>query len=206
VEIADCRSMNSHPLRLISDNLVDVAAPRFTVTASATVNVEGLTVVSSVCAAQIDGMPPLLLQAVVAKGEKTSDGQLILAVTLPWVDIINALQKDPQLAFQISPRKWEEIIAGAYKRAKFDEVILTPHSGDHGRDVIAIKKGIGQIRIIDQVKAFKAGNLVTADDVRSLLGVLEGDGASKGFLTTTSEFAPKLREDNINPTIHPVSS
>jgi restriction system protein len=27
------------------------------------------------------------------------------------------------------------------------------------------------------------------------MGVLQGDGASKGFLTTTSDFAPLLRRD-----------
>lgn len=31
--------------------------------------------------------------------------------------------------------------------------------------------------------------------MRALIGVLHGDGASKGFLTTTSDFAPKLQED-----------
>lgn len=36
---------------------------------------------------------------------------------------------------------------------------------------------------------------MTADDVRALIGVLHGDGASKGFLPTTSDFAPKLQED-----------
>jgi restriction system protein len=95
----------------------------------------------------------------------------------------------------LSDRQWEEIVAGAYKRAKFDEVILTPRSGDYGRDVIAIKKGLGTVRIIDQVKAYKPDHLVTANDVRALLGVLHGDGASKGFLTTTSDFAPKLKVD-----------
>jgi len=54
---------------------------------------------------------------------------------------------------------------------------------------------IGIIRVIDQVKAYKPDHLVTANDVRALLGVLQGDGASKGILTTTSDFAPKLRED-----------
>jgi restriction system protein len=49
--------------------------------------------------------------------------------------------------------------------------------------------------VIDQVKAYKPGHLVTADDVRALVGVLHGDGASKGFLTTTSDFAPRLRTD-----------
>jgi len=85
--------------------------------------------------------------------------------------------------------------AGAYKRAGFDEVTLTPRSGDYGRDVIAVKAGIGSVRVIDQVKAHKPGHLVTADDVRALMGVLQGDGASKGFLTTTSDFAPRIKED-----------
>jgi restriction system protein len=137
----------------------------------------------------------LLLQAVIVPGARTDEGKLIEAVTIPWFDIVALLSKDPNVAFQISPEKWEEIIAGAYNRAGFDEVTLTPRSGDLGRDVIAIKKGLGSVRIIDQVKAFKPPNLVTADDVRALMGVLQGDGASKGFLTTTSDFAPKLRTD-----------
>ena len=57
-----------------------------------------------------------------------------------------------------SAEKWEEMIAGAYSRAGFDEVILTPRSGDYGRDVIAIRKGIGCIKIIGSVKAYKPGH------------------------------------------------
>ena len=139
--------------------------------------------------------PNLLLQTVIVPGDKTQEGRLIEAVTIPWFEIIDLLKKDPAVAFQISPQKWEEIIAGAYKKAGFEEVTLTPRSGDYGRDVIAVKKGIGCIRVIDQVKAYKAGHLVTANDVRALMGVLQGDRASKGFLTTTSDFAPKIEED-----------
>jgi len=137
----------------------------------------------------------LLLQAVIVPGARTDEGKLIDAVTIPWFDIIALLRQDPDVAFQISPEKWEEIVAGAYHRAGFDEVTLTPRSGDHGRDVIAVKKGLGFVRVIDQVKAFRPPHLVTADDVRALIGVLQGDGASKGFLTTTSDFAPRLRTD-----------
>lgn len=72
---------------------------------------------------------------------------------------------------------------------------MTPHSGDYGRDVIAVKRGIGTIRIIDQVKAYKRDHLVDANDVRALMGVLQTDGAAKGFLTTTSDFAPRLPMD-----------
>jgi restriction system protein len=137
----------------------------------------------------------LLLQAVIVPGNRTSEGVLVEAVALAWFKIVKLLTDDPALAFQIEPRKWEEIIAAAWKVADFDEVILTPHSGDLGRDVIAVKRGIGTVRIIDQVKAYKPGHLVTANDVRALLGILEGDKASKGFLTTTSDFAPRLRDD-----------
>jgi len=139
--------------------------------------------------------PQFLVKAVLSFGDSTNEGKLIEAVTIPWFDIIELLIKDPEAAFKISPRQWEEIIAGAYKQAGFDEVILTPRSGDYGRDVIAIKKGLGEVRVIDQVKAYKRDHLVTADDVRALVGVLHGDGASKGFLTTTSDFAPMLRFD-----------
>ncbi len=137
----------------------------------------------------------LLLQTVIVPGAKTDEGQLIVAVALPWFEIIELLSRDPSLAYQIKARKWEEIIAGAYQRAGFDEVTLTPRSGDLGRDVIAVKRGLGTVRIIDQVKAYGPNRLVTAHDVRALLGVLQGDKASKGFLTTTSDFAPKLRDD-----------
>ena len=137
----------------------------------------------------------LVLQIVVVPGERVEEGRLIEAVTLPWFEIIEQLVKDPDLAHKMPPRLWEEIVAGAYKKAGFDEVILTPRSGDFGRDVIAVKKGLGSIRVIDQVKAYKPGHLVTANDVRALLGVLQGDGSSKGFITTTSDFAPRIKED-----------
>jgi restriction system protein len=78
---------------------------------------------------------------VIVPGARTNQGTLIEAVTLPWYDIIAFLKADPSNAFQIPWRKWEEIIAAAYKKAGFEEVTLTSRSGDHGCDVIAIKRG-----------------------------------------------------------------
>jgi restriction system protein len=137
----------------------------------------------------------LLLQTVIVPGAKKDEGTLIEAVALPWFDIIALLERDPSIAYQLSWEKWEEMIAGTYKESGFDEVILTPRSGDHGRDVIAIMKGVGSIRVIDSVKAYRPPHLVGYDDVRALIGVLHGDGASKGFLTTTSDFAPNMMKD-----------
>ncbi len=144
---------------------------------------------------QPGGIPNLVLQAVVEFGDKNADGRTILALAPAWFEILSLLEKDPSLAFQIPHWKWEEIIAGSYERRGF-KVTLTPRSGDLGRDVVAEKSGWGCVRFIDQVKAYKPGRVVTADEVRSLLGVLQADhGTNKGVVTTTSGFAPKIEED-----------
>ena len=146
----------------------------------------------------------LLMQAVIVPGSRTSEGRLIEAVTTAWFDIVQALAKDPNVAFQIPPDKWEEMVAGQWERAGF-KVTLTPRSGDLGRDVIGegVKDMLGSIRLIDQVKAFTPPHLVTANDVRALMGVLQAEGASKGFLTTTSDFAPRIKEDRLIATFLP---
>jgi len=146
--------------------------------------------------------PSITLKALLTLGDKTSEGRLIEAVALPWFEIVRMINRDPQSMYQIDPYKWEEIIAGAYSAAGFDEVILTPRSGDKGRDVIATKNGIGSIRFVDQVKAYNPTHLVPANDVRALAGVISVDhNVSKGVITTTSDFAPKVRED---PSISPL--
>jgi len=146
-------------------------------------------------------MPGMLLQtAIVQLGEKTEEGQIVQAVALPWFEIIDQVSKNPDFLFQVQWRKLEELIAGAYEKEGWDEVTLTPPSSDGGRDIIAVKKGVCRIRIIDQVKAYATGQRVSADDIRSLIGVLASDlNVSKGFVTTTAEFAPKIYDDhNIN--------
>lgn len=140
--------------------------------------------------------PALLIQAIVTPYAETPEGKIIHALAVPWQMIVRTLKRDWSQAYQIPYEKWEEMIAAAFDLAGYDEVILTPRSGDHGRDVIAIKKGIGAVRIIDSVKAYRPKHLVEYDDVRALAGVLLGDQqASKGILTTTSAFAPGIMHD-----------
>lgn len=107
------------------------------------------------------------------------------------------LRENPKLMYEIGHRRWEEIIAANYDRQGF-KVTLTPPSSDLGRDVIAEREDWGCVRFIDQVKAYKPGHLVTANDVRALVGVLTADhNATKGFVTTTSDFAPKIKDDKL---------
>ncbi len=135
----------------------------------------------------------LLMQALVIPGERISEGHLIEAVALPWLAILKEFERDPEFMknFAQFPRKLEEFIAGAYEREGWPEVIITPPSGDRGRDVIASRSGFGSIRILDQVKAYSPGHLVTHTDVRAMLGVLTSDtNSSKAVITTTSDFEP----------------
>jgi restriction system protein len=146
-------------------------------------------------------IPTLLVQGLILPETKTSEGMLIKSTTAIWLEIARLLGSDWSLASQLDPTQWEEMVAGAYERSGY-KVILTPRSGDFGRDIIASTSGIGSVRILGSVKAYKPGHLVTADDVRVLAGVLSTDlKASKGIITTTSDFAPRIASD---PSIAPL--
>lgn len=134
--------------------------------------------------------------SVIKKLSNVSDGELIQVLAIPWKAIVEYLDHDWNRAYGLGWRKWEEIIAGAYSKAGFDIVNLTNKSGDFGRDVEAIKKGFCSVKIIDSVKAYHSGHLVTANDVRALMGVVANDPTvSKGIISTTSDFAPGILSD-----------
>jgi restriction system protein len=138
----------------------------------------------------------LALSSLIIPEGKTAEGSLIKSVSATWYEIVRYVGSDWSNAHKIPADKWEEIVAGAFKKANFDEVTLTPRSGDHGRDVIAIRRGFGCVKIIGSVKAYAPGNLVPYDDVRALLGVMSGEqDASKGIITTTSDFPPRIADD-----------
>jgi restriction system protein len=139
--------------------------------------------------------PSILLQAVVSQLETTADGVLIEAIAPAWLEIMAIIQRDSRAIHDIDWRKWEEIIAAAYDLSGY-EVELTPRSGDKGRDVIATSKGRLTVRFYDQVKAYGPQHLVTANDVRAMLGVLSAyPNVSKGIITTTSDFAPGIAQE-----------
>jgi restriction system protein len=144
-------------------------------------------------------LPELLIPAtIVAVGDRVAEGQLIEAVMLPWFDIVKALERDPNFVHQLV-KNWrimEELVAGAYHQEGWSDVILTPRSGDRGRDIIVSRPDWGTIRIYDQVKAYSPDHPVPAADVRELFGVLVRDqNVSKAVLTTTTLFAPGVCEE-----------
>ena len=157
----------------------------------------GVTIVAPILPPESDG---LLLQAIIEPGDKTKEGMLVRAVALPWFDILKGIQRDPDFLYQFArhPRVFEEFIAGCYHRAGYEDVILTPRSRDGGIDVLATLTypGVGIVRFIDQVKAYSAGRVVPAEEVRALAGVLQNRPDShKGIVTTTSKFAPDVYKE-----------
>jgi restriction system protein len=133
--------------------------------------------------------------SVLLLGERVPDGQLVEAVMIPWEALAEELKRDPSLLQQLDSRRFEELVAAAYTKMGF-EVTLTPRSGDRGRDVIAESRGLLRVRVLDQVKRYAAGNLVPADDVRAMYGVLGADSrASKAYVTTSSDFAPGVADE-----------
>ncbi|HEY1535960.1 MAG TPA: restriction endonuclease [Polyangiaceae bacterium] len=146
-------------------------------------------------AAVPDPVPLILVTASVeVYGNVPGEGELVRYVEPVWRAILKLLEFDSDALHKIPPRELEQLVAASYDADGYDEVILTPRSGDGGRDVIATKNGMHSIRIFDQVKAFAANHHVTAHDVRAMLGILHGN-VSKGVVTTTAEFAPRLTED-----------
>jgi restriction system protein len=135
----------------------------------------------------------LALHAIIQRYGTTADGELIRAIAPPFLELLKEIERDPKFLFYFTkhPRKFEEFIAAAYDRAGYEEVTLTPQRGDGGRDVIAVKKGFGSVRILEQTKAYAERRRVTHEEVRAMLGTLSTDSnASKGVITTTADFEP----------------
>ncbi len=144
-------------------------------------------------------LPVILVQAViVVPGGTVNEGTTIKAVAPAWFEILRQLDRDRNFLYNFSKyaREFEELLAGAYKKDGWPDVVLTPRSNDAGRDIIASKPGFASVRFVDQVKAYAPDHRVTADDVRAMLGVLTLDeNVSKGIVSTTSEFAPGIERD-----------
>ncbi len=140
--------------------------------------------------------PSVLLQApIVTLGEKTEEGEFVKAVRGTWQEIVKQVksQSDFLFEFTTASRAFEFFLAATYKMDGFDEVIVTPHSNDRGRDVIARRQGKHSARILEQAKAYRAKTLVTHEEVRAMIGVMAIERfAYSGSITTTSDFAPTI--------------
>ncbi len=141
-------------------------------------------------------VPSLSTSALIIPERKVQMGLLVKSVSFLWEELASQLSDDWALAYQMPPEKLEEFVAGAFQKDGFDEVILTQRTHDKGRDIIAMKRGVGSVKILGSVKRNGLGKNVRPDDVRALLGVLTGDfQSSKGMLITTTDFSRKIFQE-----------
>jgi len=95
---------------------------------------------------------------------------------------------NPSEMFNISPRKFEELVAYIMERHGY-EVTLTQQSRDGGIDIFALKnEGFGNILAIVDCKKYSEDNPVGIAAVRGMYGTLQIESASHGIIATTSRF------------------
>ncbi|MGA2619420.1 MAG: restriction endonuclease [Thermoguttaceae bacterium] len=138
-----------------------------------------------------DDAPRITINSLIIPGDRTKEGTLVKGVSTLWFEIIKMLRDDPGSVSRIDCWKWEELLAGAYKHAGRDTVILTPKRGDGGVDVIVKWNDSACLRflLLDQMKAYNPGHLIGIDTIREMKGVLlEHPEASKLMISTTSGF------------------
>ena len=142
-------------------------------------------------------LPDLFVAAVVERGPAADQrGTLIEVVRAPWAKLIDHFARDPGALAEMDPRLFETLVAGALHDDGYDDVILTPRSGDEGVDVIALRHGRFPIRLVVQAKRYRPDRRVTAGEVRELLHVLDADRkATSALFTTTASFAPGVQTD-----------
>jgi hypothetical protein len=79
----------------------------------------------------------LRVSSIIIPERRTNEGILIRSTGALWAELANQLGADWSVALELTPTQWEEMVAGAFKKAGYDDVTLTPRSRDRGRDVIA---------------------------------------------------------------------
>lgn len=113
---------------------------------------------------------------------------LIEVASIVDIKVLEALARDPEGMFQLTPRQFEEVVAEIFIREGFG-VELTPPSKDGGRDILAVKfDALGRHLFIAECKRYAPTHPVQIQYVRALYGVLERERATRAILATTSRF------------------
>lgn len=121
---------------------------------------------------------------------KEARERIALVDYLP-LQVVGEIMRKPALMRRLSPRDFERLIAHLIDALGFDNVILTPRSGDGGRDVLATKwiNGI-PVLFAFECKQYSEGRKIQLETLRSLLGVVSHSltKANIGVIVTTSYF------------------
>ncbi len=123
----------------------------------------------------------------------TSD-QIIFVETISD-QLLTALANNPQLMYELAPRKFEELVARMFTDYGF-RAQLTPATRDGGYDIIATlhNQATSFIALVE-CKKYSPENRVGVEIVRGLYGVTEMKGANQGLVVTSSSFTRGALEE-----------
>ncbi len=103
-------------------------------------------------------------------------------------ELLAYLAKHPQLMYELSSRKFEELVARLFSDHGF-EVALTQASRDGGFDILAkLHNPATSFVALVECKKYSPENRVGVEIVRGLYGVTEMKGANQGLVVTSSFF------------------
>lgn len=119
--------------------------------------------------------------------EKEDDSALI--VTSVDDEVKKYLKKHPHKLYELSPRKFEELVASILKDLGF-EVELTQATRDGGRDIIAhVRNTVSSYLTYIECKKYAADNKVGVGIIRQVIGVHHIRKPTKSIIVTTSFFS-----------------
>lgn len=125
---------------------------------------------------------------------KDSYDSIITDISSVNDDLLKKIEKEPKLFYQLSSRKFEEVIAEFLNRMEY-EITLTPATRDGGKDIYAAKKdNLGTFLYIVECKKYGPDNHVGVGLIRELYGVVQSEKATAGILATTSFFSKPAQE------------
>lgn len=111
-----------------------------------------------------------------------------------WDGLIRALAARPEDLYNISPRKFEELIAELLRREGM-KTVLTPPTRDGGRDVLVTSSSvIGEHLFLVECKRYAPNRPVDVSIVRELFGVLGHERATGALIVTSSYFTKAALE------------
>lgn len=114
--------------------------------------------------------------------------QIVEVCTHLEENLFEAITKDPDLMYNISPREFELLVAELLHRDGY-EVEVTPASKDGGIDIYAARSDtLGRVLFLVECKKYALSNRVKVDVVRALYGNVSAKKATAGVLVTTSTF------------------
>jgi len=108
--------------------------------------------------------------------------------------LIQALKKQPENIYEVSPRQFEKLLAELLADLGF-EVEVTKATGDGGKDILAyLETEVGKMLCLVEAKKYRPERKIGIEIVRTLYGTLCDFQANSAMLVTTSSFTAGAHE------------